>query len=334
MASGIVRCAINAVLEDRNLDLESSRIKFLKIVGAELLKKSTEGGTDAFEKFSTQLNDMLESTCQSCTRYRSHAAKRNKMWCAFHKIAVSDTGLLEIWKGLFTSLSVKCDDQLLAQSTNQKLFEMILTKHFCSYVPGEIGQGTSDNASDEISLTKDELNALQYVGGFVPHALLKRFERNIGKKYDHFYECLGEMAVVSETSDFLEYTKEWISKVNRGGLFPLNDMTFLMFVAIEKQVRCLLPGHLLQSSASDEFQKNVIGKIVSNDDVQWQWTLISQLIDSEEDAVWLLGEIVKLYVTIRGFSIAATWMEVYKKGVKRGTKKTVGLRKQLTTTTS
>ena len=38
MASGIVRCAISAVLEDRNLDLESSRIKCLRTVGAELLK--------------------------------------------------------------------------------------------------------------------------------------------------------------------------------------------------------------------------------------------------------------------------------------------------------
>ena len=49
------------------------------------------------------------------------------------------------------------------------------------------------------------------------------------KKYDHFVECLGDMAVESEHSDFLNYTKEWIDKVNHGGLFPLNDMTYYFF---------------------------------------------------------------------------------------------------------
>ncbi len=83
----------------------------------------------------------------------------------------------------------------------------------------------------------DELNALQYISGFVPHALLKWFERH-GKKYQHLFECLGEMAVVSEhDSDVLEYTKEWMAKVNRGGLFPLNNQAFTLFVEIEK--RCL-----------------------------------------------------------------------------------------------
>ena len=202
--------------------------------------------------------------------------------------------------------------------------------HFGSYLPTE-NQATSK--SNEISLTKDELNALQYVGGVVPHALLKRYERSTGQIYERFFECLGNMAVVSDTSDFIDYTKEWMSKVNRGGLFPLNDMTFLLFVEIEKQTRLLLPDQLIQqSSTSDELKDNVIEKIKSNDDVQWQWTLISQCIDSEDDAIWLLNEIVKLYVTIRGFSIAATWMEVYKKQVKkrnkedRWTKKTIELK--------
>ncbi len=37
------------------------------------------------------------------------------------------------------------------------------------------------------------------------------------------------MSVGSGSNDFLEYTKEWMSRVNRGGLFPLNDQTFLLF---------------------------------------------------------------------------------------------------------
>ena len=41
------------------------------------------------------------------------------------------------------------------------------------------------------------------------------------------------MAVVGESTEFLDYTREWLSKVNRKGLFPLNDETFRLFIEIE-----------------------------------------------------------------------------------------------------
>ena len=138
------------------------------------------------------------------------------------------------------------------------------------------------------------------------------------------------MAVVSDNSEFLDYTEEWLSKVNRGGLFPLNDATFALFTEIEKQTHHLLLSHMLKTSLGQEdLQEDVIKNIADNNDVQFQWALISQCIEKEEDACWLLNEIVKLYMTIRGFSVAAMWMEMYKKESKQSTKKSVGLRKQL-----
>ena len=156
--------------------------------------------------------------------------------------------------------------------------------------------------------------------------LFKRFEKKKGRKYDQFVECLGDMTVESEHSDFLNYIKEWINKVN---LFPLNNMTYCFFVAIEKVVRVLLPRYVIKPSESrSQFKEEIIDKIVKNEDIQWHWTLISQRIDSEEDAVELLEEIVSFWVTIRGFSLAATWMEVYKQETKKTTKKSKGLRKE------
>ena len=53
--------------------------------------------------------------------------------------------------------------------------------------------------------------------------------------------------------------------------------------------------------------------MLSNDDVQWNWTLLS----------------VKLWVIIRGFSLAATWLEIYKSETRKTVKKTSALRKEL-----
>ena len=41
------------------------------------------------------------------------------------------------------------------------------------------------------------------------------------------------MAVASEHDDYLQYTREWIDKVNRGGLFPLNCGAYTFAFATE-----------------------------------------------------------------------------------------------------
>ncbi len=63
--------------------------------------------------------------------------------------------------------------------------------------------------------------------------------------------------------------------------------------------------------------------------MQFHWTLLSQCIDSELKAIELLRETVTLWVTVRGFSITATWMEMYKEETKKKAKKIPGLRKGL-----
>ena len=182
---------------------------------------------------------------------------------------------------------------------------------------------------EQVHVTVDELNEMRYACGYVPHSLLKRFQVRSGEKYSQFVECLGNMAVTGEGGDLMSYTKMWFERVNRGGLFPLNDSTHCFFVEVEKAVRVFLPQHVTKSSDQDFFKAKVINTIVKDEEVQWQWTLMSQDIDNEEHGTELLTEIVQLWVTIRGFSLAASWIESYKRNNHTTTKKSRGLRKSL-----
>ena len=59
----------------------------------------------------------------------------------------------------------------------------------------------------------------------------------------------------------IEYTREWIKKVNRGGLFDINDQGYNLFLAIEVTRREKLTQHLeecILSSDSDE-RKSIWG---------------------------------------------------------------------------
>ena len=71
------------------------------------------------------------------------------------------------------------------------------------------------------------------------------------------------MAVEGEGDDVLTYTRKWFNQVNRGGLFPLNDNTFTLFIEIEKSVRVVLPKHVIQGdSDKDTFKKSVLDVIL------------------------------------------------------------------------
>ena len=73
-------------------------------------------------------------------------------------------------------------------------------------------------------------------------------------------------------------------------------------------------------------KEDVIEDVVHNDDVLFSWTAVSSDLDDEDLAKELLQHIVELWVTIRGFSAAGTWM-YYKQHIEKTTKGACGLSK-------
>lgn len=82
------------------------------------------------------------------------------------------------------------------------------------------------------------------------------------------------------------------------------------------------------------FFETIHTKVIENEDVQFHWTLLSQDIENAEDSIVLLQDIIKLYITVRGFSMVESWNEVYKNKEQTNTQKSTGLRKSLSGTKS
>ena len=57
---------------------------------------------------------------------------------------------------------------------------------------------------------------------------------------------------------------------------------------------------------------NVHEKVKESEEVQFYWRLLSSNIDDHEQSQELLSEIITLWVTVRGFSLTASWMEEVK----------------------
>ena len=88
------------------------------------------------------------------------------------------------------------------------------------------------------ALKADNDQDVRYVAGCVAIALRKKYSKHVN---DATAILLTQMHEVEEETDeelpvFLEYTKLWIARVNRGGLFLVDDNTFLLFRAMETAV--------------------------------------------------------------------------------------------------
>lgn len=98
-------------------------------------------------------------------------------------------------------------------------------------------------------------------------------------------------------------------------------MTFDFFVSLEYEVRTHI--HVGQ-------ELGVVSSILQqSEDVLFHWSMITATWDNEV-AVQLMDMIVKLWITVRGFSSASAWIELYKNVTKKTLQKSKPLRKQIT----
>lgn len=232
-----------------------------------------------------------------------------------------------VWQCLSKKLKLPEINTHQQQSVNRRLFDQLLVKQLA---PVE-DQGPRLTVK-RAHLTCEEDNAVRYAAGYVAMKLLKKYKKLTTTTAANYVECLSNMTMVtSETcreESFYDYTLEWISNVDRGGLFYINDDTFSFFKAIEIQTQECLAPHLRSRSSSDS-KKELLTKIASDAEVQFWWAIVAIDVGDETEDADLLHEIVNSWVTIRGFSMTSNWLEQYKLAKKKSVKKTKSLRKGL-----
>ena len=162
------------------------------------------------------------------------------MWSQFHQLRIST--LPHLWNDFLQAEVLPPVSPLLLQSVNQHLLESLFIEHERMSTSNAAECSTT---SQSTVISKEEANAMRC--GFVPYRLLRRYEKNSDEKSIQFVECLGNMAAAGMETNILDYTKEWFDAVNRGGLFPLNDETFMFFTAVEGRVRAQLVKSVLPS---------------------------------------------------------------------------------------
>ena len=223
-----------------------------------------------------------------------------------------------MWSKVLESPSTESYFPLFIQFVTRKVMEEAVLVIF----PKE----PRDVDTAQSTLKADDEQALRYVAGYVVLVLKKKYEKRSDPKALKYVHCLSEMNENTDTESeppaFLEYTKLWIDKVNRGGLFQVNNDVFLLFRAMETAVRRVLTISHASTNPTISIKEHTKTAILNDPAVLAHWNHIlghcSTTNSNESDD--LLEEISEKWATIRGYSFASGWVEHYQKAKKESNK--------------
>lgn len=268
--------------------------------------------TEIHQQFSDWLVTVLNNIVESGTS--STGLKREKLWINYHR-KVSSPDFVAKWKEFACEIGVQVTSLFLQHITDD-LFNVMLNEKF------GVSQCTYD---DELpDLTYEEQNAVHYVGGYVLHALKKsKGNADLLPIVDKLIMSDGEHTGTSQT---------WLKSVDRGGLTDITDEAYQCFYAIEIAIR-----RHLRIEKTREMNKGFVDKVTTallkDEDLLFNWCLaVGLALGSNYDddmADRCLKQIVKKWITIRGFSFSNSLMEMYKQQSKTGTEKSKPLRSKL-----
>ena len=245
------------------------------------------------------------------TDLQSMSKRRERMWTMYYEFRSSE--LKRLWTTVVTHLQLplKYNDPWLVQVLSRHFLEkLILVKNPVSH-PSSVVK----------PLTADEHQVLRYVAGYVLVSIRKEYSKNSA-----LVEWINQQTDVDDSprGSFIEFTKIWIEKVNRGGLFLVSDCVYELFHAMEQVLRQFL-SRIPEKSHLDK--EKAISAMIEDNEIQFYFSVLSCDIDTETSQR-VLEDMIRLWITTRGNSYASTIVEQYK-AIKGALKRKKALRKDL-----
>ena len=112
-------------------------------------------------------------------------------------------------------------------------------------------------SSEDLRLTAVEENTLRHVSRYIPYSLRqKHLKLKDGVTSRAILSVIKFWCVdpASSSKTFLQYTKEWTSNINRGGLINVTDEFYIFIRHVEMSARNILNTNLMKKYSGENIQ--------------------------------------------------------------------------------
>ena len=117
----------------------------------------------------------------------------------------------------------------------------------------------------------------------------------------------------SSSKTFLQDTKEWTEKINRGGLINVTDEFYVFIRHVEMSARNILNTNLMKKYGGENMQNLLMSEFNKNNLIDLCWSSITSRMGKETLKNTLKSEVLKKCVNIRGNAFVRAWVDTVKK---------------------
>ena len=271
-----------------------------------------------FKEFEDQL--VLElNTCfpSGSLDVRSLRTIRSDMCRQYHKVRTSPH-FTALWSSFIKRTSSSPPQPTFYQEVTDLIFEELVQKAFPVVYEG--------NTSPAASITYEDANVIRYAAGYICRKVYDKIQKLSQSNKPQLMKCVMELLEEDGAVPFTA-SADWVNEVDRGGLWHVREGTYMLFSAMEEEVR----EHFQMSYVRDmkeDCKEKITAAVKDNDDVLFHWCMLTTET-AEDDAQEVLEMLIHLWITIRGYSFAGSWLEMYKQEKKKSLQRSKALRKGL-----
>ena len=172
---------------------------------------------------------------------------REGMWARFHQLTL-DATISEQWNQLINA--TPCQRQPKAECL---LLQKILKHWFGLIVKARNDHDfppATHTAANPDDITESEQDIIHYVAGYIALKLKRFYRRYTNRASQQMLTIINGWRVPNGGNEqsFMGYSRSWLEKLNRGGLFRVNEQVFFFFRHMEQRCRPYLnKGYLAQN---------------------------------------------------------------------------------------
>ena len=274
-----------------------------------------------FEAFEERLVKELKGCLPSDptnSNARSFVSFRSDICRNYHSLRTSSS-FVDLWTELIKRATTRAHPQpTFYQEVTDLLFDGIITSALPVRPPV---------TSEAAAITCDDANVINYAAGYVCRKIHRSIHRSSKPDQAELLRCVKALLKEDDDEEAASLSAAWVNEVDRGGLWHVREGTYMLFVAMEEEVREHFRFGALEDS-KERCRERLTTALSSNDEVLFHWCMLTAEIE-EIHAQTVLDMLVSLWVTIRGFSFASAFIEMYKQEKKKALQRSKALRKDI-----
>lgn len=221
----LIRTAVQFVLKDDEFCIPSESARRARSLAEKYLKWCKE--ERVFQSFSDELVTSLQVCFMSKPTVK---ACQKRMWESYFKYRLCSK-FVQKWNDHLSPISgTEPSSPIFYQFVTDAIMEEMIKIHF---------PVTTEQRECSATLDYEEHNDIRYTAGYVLKTLLRKINHSSHPLKEELALCIEELK--EEGSAFSHASEEWLKAIDRGGLVHVNDMTYMLFTAMEQALRpCLV----------------------------------------------------------------------------------------------